>query len=77
MTGEGDDGEEVSYEKLYSFFAINCSKVAQQNGTGVCLKCTESKRSLIRRLHNKVKLREGPLGPNLNDTHLMISPGLM
>ena len=42
-----DDGVGVSYDKLYSFFATDCTKVAQQNGTGVCLKCAESKRSLI------------------------------
>ena len=71
------DGEEVSYDKLYSFFAMDCTKLAQQNGTGVCLKCVESKRSLICRLHNEVKLREGQLDSNLNDTRFMGSPRRM
>ena len=47
MTGEDDNGEEVSYKKLYFFFAIDCTKVAQQNRTGVYLERAESKRSLI------------------------------
>ena len=58
MTG---DSEEVTYQELYSFFAIDCNKVAQQNGTGVCLDCAESKRNLIPRLHNEMMLRERPL----------------
>ena len=58
-------------------FAIDCTKIAQQNETGVCIECVELERTLIQRLHNKVKLREGRLDPNLNDTHLMVSPGLM
>ena len=77
MACEGDNGEKISYDKRYSFFAINCTKVGQQNGTGACIEYAESKRSLIQRLHNEVKLREGRLDQNLNDTLLMVSPGLM
>ena len=47
MVGKGNKGEEVSHKKLYSFFAIDCTKVAQQNRTGVYLERAESKRSLI------------------------------
>ena len=47
MACEGDNGEEISYDIRYTLFVIDCTKVAQQNGTGVCIECAKSKRSLI------------------------------
>ena len=76
--GNNDEENNFPYQHLYSFFTVNCTKVAQGNDdSGVCLECARSENSLIKRLRNEVKIRDGSLDPKINDVRLMLSPGLM